>query len=152
MAPEHELVETWAINARLNHFLLEEIAPEAWTLKVPKSKSPAGHLNHIHNVRLMWLKSSAQELLAGLSKLEEEASPAEVTAGLTASDAAMAAMIGQGVSAGCIKGFKPHPTAFLGYIIAHEAFHRAQIELVLRLLGHSVSDKVAFGLWEWGVR
>lgn len=152
MPIEEDILDSWAINARLNLFLLQAVAPEAWRQKAPKSKSPAGHFSHIHNVRLLWLRSAAPELIADLTKLEEGASPEEVGAALQASDQAMRAMIEQGLTAGRIKGFKPHPAAFVAYFVAHEAFHRAQIELVLRQRGHPISDKVAFGLWEWGVR
>jgi hypothetical protein len=38
------------------------------------------------------------------------------------------------------------------YLCSHEAFHRSQIELVLRQVGKPLDDKTAYGLWEWGVR
>ncbi|MBL8047150.1 MAG: DinB family protein [Chthonomonas sp.] len=151
MLEEAHYLETWAISARLNHYMLDGIAPEAWLLKVPKSKSPAGHFAHIHNVRRMWLKSAAPEQLEGLDKLEDPTME-EVRAQLTASDAAMTVLLEQGLASGRVKGFKPHPMGYLGYLISHETFHRAQVELALRQLGHPLSDKVAFGFWEWGVR
>ncbi len=51
-----------------------------------------------------------------------------------------------------IKGFKPHATAFVAYLVAHEAYHRAQVDLALRLSGAPVDDKTHYGVWEWGVR
>ena len=51
-----------------------------------------------------------------------------------------------------MKGFKPHITAFLGYIIAHESHHRGQIALSLKQAGHALDRKVGYGIWEWGVR
>jgi uncharacterized damage-inducible protein DinB len=51
-----------------------------------------------------------------------------------------------------IKGFKPHVVAFLGYLISHESHHRGQAGRALKLSGHPLDQKTAFGLWEWGVR
>jgi uncharacterized damage-inducible protein DinB len=51
-----------------------------------------------------------------------------------------------------IKGFKRHVVAFLGYLISHESHHRGQAGWALKLSGHPLDQKTAFGLWEWGVR
>ncbi|NQX60570.1 DinB family protein [Paenibacillus qinlingensis] len=48
--------------------------------------------------------------------------------------------------------FKPHPVAFLGYLISHESHHRGQIALLAKQLGFPLNKKTAFGVWEWGVR
>ena len=146
-----QAVETWQINARLNPYLIQALNLESWAKKVEKCKFPQGHFAHVHNVRLMWLKSAAPELLEGLDKLEDASIELTLVA-LAASAEAMAKMIQTGFETGRIKGFKPHPSAFLGYIIAHESFHRAQVELCLRQLGTPIDDKTAYGLWEWGTR
>ena len=51
-----------------------------------------------------------------------------------------------------VKGFKPYPAAFFGYIISHESHHRGQIMLVLKQSGHPADQKIQYGLWEWGSR
>jgi uncharacterized damage-inducible protein DinB len=57
-----------------------------------------------------------------------------------------------GFSSGKIKGFKPHPEAFPGYMISHEAHHRGQIILILKENGHLPGKKTLYGLWEWGTK
>lgn len=53
---------------------------------------------------------------------------------------------------GRIKGFRPDAAGFFGYLIAHDAHHRGQITMLARQVGHPISQKAMFGMWEWGVR
>jgi uncharacterized damage-inducible protein DinB len=48
---------------------------------------------------------------------------------------------------GKIKGIRPHAT-FLGYMIAHESYHRGEIGMVLAQSGHPLDNKIAYGMWE----
>ena len=150
-----ELLETWQINQRIDLYLLEAIAPENLGDIAPsKGRRVGEQFAHIHNVRLMWLKSAAPELLEGLEKIEGEAAleKAALANGLKASGEAIGKMVERGLETGKIKGFKPHPTAFVGYLISHESHHRGQIILTLKLSGHMIDKKTQFGLWEWGTR
>lgn len=149
------LTETWKINSRIVLYLLEGTTNEGLEAALfPKGRTVRDLFAHVHNVRLMWLKSAAPDLGEGLEKLEK-VSPADratLAAALTTSGDALATLIERGITDGRVKGFKPHPTAFVGYIISHESHHRGQIEWILRHAGHPISDKTSFGLWEWGVR
>lgn len=153
---EEQLLDTWRIHNRVNLYLLEAVKPEAMNaLSASKGRTVAEQFAHLHNVRLMWLKSAAPELLVGLEKLEKEAAPDQhsLREALIASGEAIAALLKQGFAAGGkIKGFKPHAAAFLGYLISHEAHHRGQIALTLKQAKYPVDKKVAYGMWEWGVR
>lgn len=154
MNPE-PLVETWMIHDRIHRYLLDAIPDEhLGDALFPKGRTVADLFGHIHNVRLMWLKSAAPERLEGLEKLERGGvDRAALAAALTGSGAQIAALIGDAAAGdGRIKGFKPHVTAFVGYLISHESHHRGQIEWALRHAGHALSDKTSFGLWEWGTR
>jgi uncharacterized damage-inducible protein DinB len=92
--------------------------------------------------------------LALQTKIEKESPPTkvELVALLMQSAEAVSSLLEQGFTEGKIKGFKPHPTAFLGYLISHESHHRGQIMLSLKQSGHKVDQKIAYGIWEWGSR
>ena len=149
------LVETWLIHDRINLYLLDAIAEEALADALPKCRTVSDQFAHIHNVRLMWLKSAAPDLWEGLEKLETKtlAAKGKLRAALQASGSAIATMLERAIAeGGRVKGFKPHATAFVGYLIAHESHHRGQIGWTLKATRHPLPQKTAFGLWEWGVR
>jgi uncharacterized damage-inducible protein DinB len=155
MSASQALVETWEIHNRINLYMLDAIAPEALGDVAPtKGRSVAEQFAHMHNVRVMWLNSAAPELLEGLAKLEkgESLGPDTLRGALSASAAAISELLGRSAESGRVKGFKPHATAFLGYLISHESHHRGQIAVTLKSAGHALDRKAAFGIWEWGVR
>lgn len=147
------LIETWNISAGLNEYLLNSLAePTLVDVAVTRGRNVAEQFAHLHNVRLMWLNAAAPELHAGQTKLEKGLSLSKdvLLKNLQSSKAAMAKLLQSGLESGRIKGFKPHPQAFLGYLIAHEAHHRGQILQTLKQNGHLPDKKILFGLWEWG--
>ena len=150
----NELVETWLINHRLNLYLLEEVGSDRLAIPLAKGKSVDAQFAHIHNVRLMWLKVSFPKAHSRVTKLEKgDLGMETLKSNLSASGHEVASLITSAVeSGGRVKGFKPNATAFVGYLVAHEATHRAQVEIALRQAGVPLSDKVGYGLWEWGVR
>lgn len=153
--PEKEIIDTWNINNRINLYVLEAVSPEALNdLSASKGRTVAEQFAHVHNVRLMWLKSAAPEFLGGLQKIEKEVAADKklLSRYLTDSGKAMEALFKKAIKEGRVKGFKPHVTGFLGYILAHESHHRGQIALSLKQSGHALDRKIAFGIWEWGVR
>ncbi len=151
----NDIIETWNIHNRINLYLLNAIDDNFMTDELTsKGRNVWEQFVHIHNVRLMWLKASAPEINNSQTKIEKEepVSRTMLATRLEESGAAVAQLLEKGFAEGKIKGFKPHPTAFLGYLISHESHHRSQVVIALKQSGHKLDQKIIYGMWEWGVR
>ena len=153
---KEQLIETWQINERINLYLLDAIPDENLTdALLSKGRNVGEQFGHIHNVRLMWLKASLPSALEGLAKIEkgEDINKIALQWSFTGSASAIEQLLGHAVeNSGRVKNFKPHVTAFLGYLTAHEAHHRSQIIIALKQSGHQLDKKALYGIWEWGTR
>lgn len=151
----NDQIDTWLINNRINIYLLNAIDENYLTdISASKGRKVSEQFAHLHNVRMMWLKASAPELLEGLLKIDKEIAnnKSVLVTELNKSAEAMAKLLEKGFAENKIKGFKPNPAAFLGYLISHESHHRGQIVLTLKQAGHPIDPKTQYGLWEWGSR
>jgi uncharacterized damage-inducible protein DinB len=148
-------IETWQINNKMNENLISGIKESNFSdLSVTKGRNVGEQFAHIHNVRLMWLKVAAPDLLESQKKLEKEDALTKklILVELAKSSDGITELLERGFTTGRVKGFKPHPEAFLGYMIAHESHHRGQIILILKENGHIPDKKILYGLWEWGTK
>ena len=149
------LLAAYAASDRINRYLIENLSDQAWRADPPagKGRTIAAIAAHIHNVRLMWLKVAAED-----EPLPDALDRATVTrpqaiAALEQSHDAVARLIAAALAGdGRIRGFRPDVAGFLAYLISHDAHHRGQISMLARQVGHPLSQKVMFGLWEWGSR
>jgi uncharacterized damage-inducible protein DinB len=152
--PPVALLNAFNTNNRINHYLIDNLPPEAWRAKPPdgKSRTIAAIVAHMHNVRVMWLKATkAEEIPAQLDRAK--VTPAQALRGLESSRHALSLVLSGAMAGdGRVKGFRPDVAGFLGYLIAHDAHHRGQITMLARQIGHPVPQKAMFGMWEWGSR
>src|ERR1700687_2371873 len=67
---EKQFLETWDIHNRINLYLLDAIEPATLgSYSASRGRSVGEQFAHLHNVRLMWLKAAAPNLLQGLEKI-----------------------------------------------------------------------------------
>src|SRR5687767_7336248 len=105
---EEQLIETWNIHNRVNLYLLAAIPPEALgVISSLKGRTVFQLFAHMHNVRLMWLKEAAPELLEGLEKVEgTSGTHAQLSAALEGSGKAVEALLRKSFeNDGRIRGF-----------------------------------------------
>jgi uncharacterized damage-inducible protein DinB len=149
------LLAAYATNNRINEFLIHSVPDAAWNAAPPggKGREIAAIVAHIHNVRLMWLKSAGKtEVIPPKLEGDNCTKKAAIQALESSWKAVEEVLRGALESDGRIKGFKPDVASFLAYLLAHDAHHRGQITMLARQIGHPVSQSAMFGLWEWGTR
>ncbi|MBA3914983.1 MAG: DinB family protein [Acidobacteriales bacterium] len=148
------LVQAYRTNERMNQYLIENLAAEAWRAPTldRKGRDIAAIFAHMHNVRVMSLKAAkSAHVPEQLDRLK--CTPEITTKAFAESARALSAtLMASSNASGAVKGFKPDVVGFLGYLIAHDAHHRGQISMLARQAGHALTQKAMFGMWEWGSR
>jgi uncharacterized damage-inducible protein DinB len=149
------LLTAFDTNDRVNQYLIDNLPSAAWRAEPPegKGRTIAAIAAHMHNVRVMWLKAAAKESEIPEQLDRNSVTPAQAAKALEQSRAALAAVLKAALEGdGRVTGFKPDVAGFFGYLIAHDAHHRGQICMLARQVGHPLSQKAMFGMWEWGSR
>jgi uncharacterized damage-inducible protein DinB len=154
------LLETYAINDRLNQLLLEYLDPRAWQAKPPtrRARTIAAIFTHMHNIRRKWIRLSAPHM-----KLPPQLDRAKCTqrqAGKALAESAKlcSELLAQALdSEGSVKEFhrdgwappwRPGANMFT-YMVVHEAHHRGQICMLAHQLGYPLPDKTISAMWSW---
>ena len=167
------LVESYAVNERMNQIIIEHLDPAAWRAKLPGSKGRtiAAIFAHVHNVRRKWLRLSAPHLKLPAPLAHASCTQKQVRAALAESAAGCSEMLADalcqpqfGPQSGSqfgpqsrVETFhrdgwgRPWPAgaAMVAYMISHDAHHRGQVSMLAHQLGFPLPAKAAQGIWVW---
>jgi uncharacterized damage-inducible protein DinB len=159
--PYQTLVESYAVNDRMNQIVLEHLDPRAWRAKLPggKGRSIAAIFSHVHNMRRKWLRLSAPHLKLPAPLDRSRCSQEHAGAALAESAERCCEMLAEALAQpeGRVKTFcrdgwaKPWPAgpAMVAHMIAHDAHHRGQVCMLAHQLGFPLPVKAASGIWVW---
>lgn len=161
MPPDSQvLLETYAVNERMNQLVLEHLSPDAWRAHPPgrRARTIAAIVAHVHNVRRKWLRLSAPHLKLPTLLDRTRCTQKQASAALATSSARCSEMLADALSP------KPHVATFLrdgwarpwpagpailAYMLSHDAHHRGQICMLAHQLGYPLPTRVTAGMWNW---
>ena len=156
-----DLLDTWYINHRITLYVLDAVSDdglEGQPLGM-RARSIKTLFAHIHNVRMMWLQPINAELAKPINKIptrsyaqQKAITKDRLTSALKESGDALGKAIEQRIVSGKTALFKPSPTAFIGYLVSHESYHRGEICMTLTQAGHPLDEDVLHGMWVWDKR
>ena len=139
-----DLLEAWRANNAINLELLGLCSDETLEFKPGKGKTIRSNFSHIIMFRGAWIEAKFPK--ASTVRVDwKTASREEIKRALIESSEQMEDLFRRRIE----KPDKYKPLTFFAYAIAHEAHHRSQIEIALRLNGAEPPDAVLYRLWEW---
>jgi len=150
-----QLVDSWQINHRVTIKLLEALSDDALqaTLSKRGGRDVARQLAHVHEVRAGHAEITSKTVRTdGLPHFAKGETPTkkQLLAALSASAIGVETSIREGwANGGRLPGFKRGVVPMVGYLIAHESHHRCSILLTLKQAGHTLTEELKWGIWDW---
>ncbi len=149
------LLKAYAASAGANVFLVEQLDPAVWRAKplVPKGRTIAALVAHLHNCGLRYLERTAPGVTVPGELNRSRVTPAQAVRALRAKRKAVLAIVGAALKGdGRIVGFPYDAAGYLAYYMVHDSHHRGQIFMQARLLGHPLGQRAMAGMWQWSLR
>lgn len=152
------LLETYAVNDRINQLILERLDPRAWRAKPPgrNARTIAAIFAHMHNIRRKWLRLSAPHLKLPAPLDRTRCTQRQARTALAESARRCSEMLVEALRPeGRIKEFRrdgwarpwPAGASMFAYMILHDAHHRGQICMLAHQFGFPI--KASYELWTW---
>ena len=155
------LLETYAVNDRMNQILLEHLDSGAWRAKPPrrKGRTIAAIFAHVHNIRRKWLRLSAPHLKLPAPLDRARCTQKQARAALAESAARCSEMLAQALAGpdGRVRNFRrdgwarpwPVGAAMFTYMVSYDAHHRGQVCMLAHQFGLALPIQAAYGIWNW---
>lgn len=143
-----QLLEAWRVNNALNLEWLDAVQDADLEFKPGKGKTIRSNFVHIIGVRRMWAEEKLPKEAAAIPKYDwKTVARDELREGMLLSSDIMELCFEKRFHA--TKPGRFTLLNFFAYCIAHEAHHRSQIEIAMRINGADPDDKFLYGLWDW---
>jgi uncharacterized damage-inducible protein DinB len=155
------LLETFAVNERLNQLLLEHLDPRVWQAKPPgrNGRTVGAIFTHVHNIRSKWLRLSAPHLKLPARLDRRRLTQKQARAAFAQSAAPLTEMLAEALAGpeGRVKTFRrdgwartwPAGAAMVAYMVSHEALHRGQVCMLAHQLGFRLPVRATYRIWNW---
>ena len=141
-----DMIDAWRANNAISLELLGLCPDETFEFKPGKGKTIRSNFVHIVSVRRMKLEERGIPGSKTLPKLDwKTATRQEIREGLSLTSDLMPALFEKQIE----KPNRFSAAKLLAYLVAHEAHHRSQIEIALRLNEAEPDDMKLFALWDW---
>lgn len=155
------LLETYAVNDRINQLILENLHPRAWRAKPPgrHARTIAAIFTHMHNMRRKWLRLSAPHIRLPAQLDRSRCTQTQARVAMAESSRRCSEMLAEALEGKTsrVQEFRrdgwarpwPPGAAMFAYMLAHDAHHRGQVCMLAHQLGFPLPLKTAYGMWVW---
>ena len=152
------LLETYAVNDRMNQIVLERLDPRAWRAKPSArgARTIAAIFAHMQNIRRKWLRLTAPHLKLPAQLNRTRCTQRDAQVALAQSARLCSEMLREILHPeGRIKHFRrdgwarpwPGGAAMFTYMVVHDAHHRGQVCMLAHQLGFPI--KAGHEIWMW---